>query len=201
MVYMQIKIHQATSDDIEKYVEQLGQLRIEVFKEWPYLYEGDLNYEREYLKSYVTAKDAVCFLLRQDQEVIGASTAIAMSEADKAFAAPLKNLGYPLEKVMYFGESIIQKDYRGGGWGAKFFASREEFARQKGYSYCVFCSVERPDDHPLRPAGYRPLNQFWQRLGYREHPDAKVEFRWKSIGDQQQSVHRLTLWSKKLDPK
>ena len=39
-----------------------------------------------------------------------------------------------------------------------------------GFTHCAFCAVVRPPDHPLRPAGYVPLDAFWTARGY-----AKVE--------------------------
>ena len=39
--------------EIEPHLEALGGLRIVVFREFPYLYEGTLAAEREYLQVYV----------------------------------------------------------------------------------------------------------------------------------------------------
>ena len=39
--------------EIRDYFEDLTQLRMTVFKEFPYLYEGSLEYELEYLETYL----------------------------------------------------------------------------------------------------------------------------------------------------
>jgi hypothetical protein len=34
------------------------------------------------------------------------------------------------------------------------------------FTHVTFCGVVRPADHPLRPADYRPLDDFWLKRGY-----------------------------------
>ena len=38
--------------ELEPHLDALGTLRIAVFREYPYLYDGSLEYEREYLRSH-----------------------------------------------------------------------------------------------------------------------------------------------------
>ena len=38
--------------DLEAVIDDLARLRISVFRDWPYLYDGDLAYERAYLAPY-----------------------------------------------------------------------------------------------------------------------------------------------------
>src|SRR5690242_19351414 len=47
-----IRIERATGAAIEGYLDVLAALRIRVFREYPYLYDGSLAYEQEYLASY-----------------------------------------------------------------------------------------------------------------------------------------------------
>ena len=42
----------------------LARLRITVFRDWPYLYDGTLDYEQEYLAKFAAAKGAVCVIAR-----------------------------------------------------------------------------------------------------------------------------------------
>jgi len=60
----------------------------------------------------------------------------------------------------------------------------------------TFCAVDRPDDHPLRPAGYRPLDEFWTSLGYQRRPELRATFVWKEIGEATESPKHLTFWTK-----
>ena len=38
-------------------LEDVARLRIAVFRTWPYLYDGDLAYEQEYLQTYRDSAD------------------------------------------------------------------------------------------------------------------------------------------------
>ncbi|HRQ91226.1 MAG TPA: GNAT family N-acetyltransferase, partial [Bacteroidia bacterium] len=40
-------------DTLRPHLRELGGLRIAVFREYPYLYDGDLDYEERYLETYV----------------------------------------------------------------------------------------------------------------------------------------------------
>ena len=56
-------------------VPELAKLRVEIFRDWPYLYRGDLDYERGYLAKYADLPDATIVVARVRGRVIGASTA------------------------------------------------------------------------------------------------------------------------------
>ncbi len=71
--------------------------------------------------------------------------------------------------------------YRGGGLYRAFFTEREAHARALGKRISVFCAVQRPADHPLRPQAYQPLEPVWQHFGYVPQPDLVSEFEWKDI--------------------
>ncbi len=66
--------------DIKTYQDQLGELRIEVFKDWPYLYKGDLKYERAYLQRYIQSKNSMALLVFDQDQLVGATTAILLSD-------------------------------------------------------------------------------------------------------------------------
>jgi hypothetical protein len=53
-------------------------------------------------------------------------------------------------------------------------------------------------EHPLRPVGYRPLDDFWQSQGYTKHPELQATFIWKEIGEPAESPKTLTFWLKNL---
>ena len=41
-----------TGDAVAGVLDDLARLRIAVFRDWPYLYDGDVDYERDYLTAY-----------------------------------------------------------------------------------------------------------------------------------------------------
>ena len=183
--------------EIEPWLEKLGRLRIAVFREYPYLYDGDLDYEREYLKVYMRSPRSLVVLLESDGKIVGATTCLPMEDEGPEFQAPFVQAGIGVHSVFYLGESIILPEFRGKGTGHEFFRRRERQAKALGgFRYTTFCAVDRPDDHPARPANYRPLHDFWKRMGYSPRPDLRCEYCWKEIGEDAESPKSLTFWLK-----
>lgn len=184
---------------LEPHLDALGGLRISVFHEYPYLYEGSLEYERDYLQTYLRCERSLVVLAFDGDRVIGATTCLPMVDEGPEFqAAFVKAGGYDLATICYFGESILLPEYRGHGLGKAFFQRREAHAKAIDTSLTTFCAVDRPADHPLRPAGYRPLDAFWQSQGYTKHPKLQATFIWKEIGEAEESPKTLTFWLKNL---
>ena len=103
-----------------------------------------------------------------------------------------------MNSVFYYGESVLLPSYRGRGIGKAFLAKRERHAAERGFSTVAFCAVERPDDHPLKPAGYVPLHGFWRSQGYERHPELATTFRWKDIGEPTETDKPMVFWLKSL---
>jgi GNAT superfamily N-acetyltransferase len=175
-------------------------LRIAVFREFPYLYDGDLAYEEQYLAGYAASPHSLVVVARDGDNVVGASTAMPLTLAPEA-AAPLVAAGVDPARVYYFGESVLLPAYRGRGLGHQFFDHREAAARRFGFSLAAFCAVVRPEDHPLRPAGYTPHDAFWARRGFVRRPELVAHFSWRELGEAAplgETEQSLVLWTKEL---
>ena len=61
-------------EEVLPFLADLGRLRIDVFREFPYLYEGDLAYERDYLRVYANSPPSLVVLLLAGSEIVGATT-------------------------------------------------------------------------------------------------------------------------------
>ena len=194
---MEIRLLQGAA--IASYIEDLARLRITVFREFPYLYDGSLAYEAEYLATYANAADSLCVLVLDGKKVVGASTALPLADETAEFRRPFLAAGRDCARVFYFGESLLLPEYRNRGLGVRFFAEREAHARRLGrFDWCAFCAVERPLDHPRRPADYQPLNAFWGRRGFRHHPELRTEYHWQDLDEQAESAKPMSFWLKEL---
>jgi hypothetical protein len=81
----------------------------------------------------------------------------------------------------------------------RFFEEREAYARRLGrFDWCAFCAVERPKDHPLRPAGYAPLDDFWSKRGYEHRADLCTVLEWQDIGEENESGKPMSFWLKRV---
>jgi GNAT superfamily N-acetyltransferase len=183
---------------IEQYLDDLAALRIEVFREYPYLYEGSRSYEQSYLRAYAASPRSVVVLARDADKVVGAATAMPLEEHAEEVAPALAAAGFDPARCYYFGESVLRAKYRGRGLGHAFFDGREAAARQHGFSIATFCAVERPLNHPRKPADYVPHDVFWNKRGYVKRPDIVASFSWRDLDEAEQSAKPMLFWIKEL---
>lgn len=193
-----IRVVRLTGEDLAAALPEVARLRIEVFRGFPYLYDGDLAYEEEYLQVYRDSDAAIVVGAFDGDRLIGAATGTPMEDHADEFGAALQGTGLALERIFYCAESVLLRDYRGQGIGHRFFDLREEHARTLGRTHCAFCGVVRPADHPLRPEGYRPLDAFWRKRGYAPVEGAVAQFRWKDIDQSHETDHPLQFWMRAL---
>lgn len=179
-------------------IAHLARLRVEVFREFPYLYDGDLDYERKYLRKYVDLPESTLVVARSDGAIVGASTALPLLSAEAEIVAPFRQRGIDPAQVYYFGESVLTREFRGRGVGVKFFEHREARARTLGFRIAAFCAVERPANHPRRPKDYASLDTFWGKRGYTKRPDLATTFSWQDLDEAAATPKPMTFWIKTL---
>jgi GNAT superfamily N-acetyltransferase len=184
---------------INAWLPELARLRIQVFREFPYLYEGSVAYEEKYLKTYADAPDSVIVLVRDGERVVGASSGLPLEAEPPNVIAPFVAHGYDPQRIFYYGESVLLPEYRGRGLGKRFFAEREAHVRELGrFDIACFCAVQRPANHPRRPAGYRPLDALWNRQGFVRHPELQATFSWRDRDEDAESPKPMVFWLKSL---
>ncbi|MDN3556758.1 GNAT family N-acetyltransferase [Halomonas maura] len=183
---------------IAPHLEALARLRIGVFRDYPYLYDGDLAYEAEYLDRYARNPRSLFVLAFDGETLVGAATGQPLVDEVDEFRSPFEAAGYRPERVFYYGESVLLPEYRGQGIGKAFMATRERHAAGEGFGFAAFCAVERPDDHPRKPADYRPLHGFWHSRGYRRTPSLSTTFAWKDLDEAEETAKPMVFWLKAL---
>ena len=182
----------------EQRMEPVAALRIRVFRDWPYLYEGSLEFERKYLATFALCNASFVVLAWDGEQCVGATTALPLANTQAEVRAPFEQAGMDIHQVLYFGESVVLSSHRGQGIGLHFFAAREAHAQALGLRQCAFCAVDRPVDHPLRPAHYVPNDAFWQRRGYTRLPELVSTFSRQDVDQAAATPHALTYWLKTL---
>ncbi len=188
-----------TGPDVAPYRDALAHLRITVFHEYPYLYEGAMEYEAHYLQRYLNCPECLFVMVFDGEKVVGASTGLPMEYECGEFTAPFIREGYDIAKVFYFGESVLLSEYRGQGIGHCFFDEREGFACKQGrFDLTTFCVVERPVDHPLKPADYRSHDAFWGKRGYVKRPELATTFDWRDVDQPAETSHPMVFWTRSL---
>lgn len=179
-----------------EHLDQLAGLRLSIFREYPYLYDGLLEDERRYLSGYA-AQGQVLLAVDNDQ-VAGAITGMPLAEESGAFVEPFRAAGLAPEQYYYIGELLLLPPYRGLGWGSRLLARLEQLVAQQGrYPVCCLATVARPEDHPLRPDRFVPIERFCRRHGYRPIEGVVARVTWREI-DGLSTIKTLTFWQKSL---
>ena len=192
-------IKTCTGPAILEHLDELARLRIEVFRDWPYLYEGNEKYEKKYLKTFAKAPGAVLVLAFEGEKIIGASTGLPMSRETWNVQRPFRAKGMDVGRFFYFSESVLDKNHRGKGLGVRFFEEREAWARSLGgFDWLAFCGVVRPENHPLRPENYRPLDFFWKKRGFERADGLVCQMDWQDVGEAAESRKDLQFWWKNI---
>jgi GNAT superfamily N-acetyltransferase len=193
-----LRVEPLTGARLIAHLPDVARLRMDVFRAYPYLYDGDLAYERDYIAAFAASANAVIVAAFDGDEVVGASTAAPLAAQVDEVTVPFRRRGDDLSMYFYFGESVLRARYRGHGIGVRFFDLREAQALGCGASRAAFCSVVRPSDHPARPTDYEPLDRFWGKRGYAPEPGLICTMSWKEIGAREESPKTMQFWTKRL---
>lgn len=187
-----------TGPAIAPHLQTLSAMRMAVFRAWPYLYDGTMPSEADTMSGFAQSKTSGLVIAFDGTEAVGASTCIHMPEEDEHVTEPFRAVGIDLGTICYFGESVLLPEYRGQGIGVRFFELREAHARtMPGVTISTFCSVERPDNHPLRPDDAVLLDGFWRKRGYAP-TGLSCHMLWKQIDSIGKVDNTLHFWSKTI---
>lgn len=144
--------------EIRRKTSTIAALRINVFKDFPYIYDGSIEYEVKYLGRYLESPSAQFLGAFHHEELAGVATSLPLSEEDDFVKKTFQKNGSNFEDIFYFGESVLLPAYRGQGVGHRFFDLRETATRAYGSKMTAFCAIQREPHHPRKPQNYRPLD-------------------------------------------
>lgn len=197
---MSVELRLLRPAEYARWRADVARLRIEVFRAFPYLYDGDVGYEERYLETYAQSADSLWVLALDGERVVGVSTGLPLADEDPAFKQPFVERGIDPQRVFYFGESVLLPVYRGLGLGHRFFDVREAHARAIGrFDWTAFAAVDRAADDLRRPAGHRDNDAFWAKRGYVRQPGMGFGLTWKELGEAGESEKPLTYWLRALE--
>jgi len=194
-----IKYVPLIGSQLSSQLSALASLRIKIFNEFPYIYVGSEEDERTYLRVYEECPDSMIILVYDDEQVIGALTTIPFAFEHTQIQMPFVQQGFDLSRIFYCGELLLLPEYRGLGLGGRLFTEVDNRVHQLGierFDMICGCVVQRPENHPLRPASFRPLDSFWQKFGYTKRSNLIGTFTWKDIGEAIETPKPMEFWIK-----
>lgn len=199
MLMTDIHVRSFTGSGIKPYLHSIAKLRMEVFKDYPYFENPDLNHELQYLKKLASNKESIAVLIFDNTTLVGLSLGSPLEIESPALHHPFKEHHLKVESYFHFGDSALLKGYRGRGIGHHFFDAREaHVAQYKKFKHICFCVPNCSNSTP--PKDFVPLNDFWRKRGYIHHPEMKCTLSWKKVGGTHPVEHPMSFWIKNLYP-
>ena len=195
---MSLRVEALGGADLRRHIDDVARLRIEVFRDYPYLYAGDPDYERTYLAALAASPGGVIAAAFDGETIVGAATGAPLVDQVPAIVQPFHEHGNDVSEIFYFGESVLTRSYRGRGIGVRFFDVREAQARRLGLTIAVFCAVVRPEGHRLRPADHVPLDQFWRNRGYVPLEGYCCTMSWREVAEGVETPKTMQFWQRRL---
>lgn len=180
---MSLRIDIYVGADSLEFIETVSKVRIDVFKDYPYLYEGDLEYEKKYVQGYTADSKAMIAIARIDGKIAGVSTGIPLisdseivADAKKVFAKDQVDIG----DYYYYGEIIVLPEFRGKSIASRLYAEQDAVVKTWGFKHVCILTVVREQDHPLKPENYKSPDSMWKHLGFFRN-NLTVEYHWPTI--------------------
>ncbi len=177
--------------EVEDYIDQLGHFRIEIFREYPYFYDGSLEYEREYLSRYSRSQRSLVILMVDDQRIVGACTGIPLSQECEEFKEPFE--GEDVDQYFYIGEIMLDKGYRGKGLGKKLFDDYlSHIPKDRYQSLCAY-TVRRVN--PSNTEDDSPIKGLLVSRGFKVLKSKTAYFSWKDVGHTEETIKAFDVWT------
>lgn len=161
LIKMNLRVDVFSGSELAPFIPELARLRMAVFREWPYLYEGSLEYETHYLAKFLNLPESTLVVVRDGERVVGASTALPLAQAEAEFQEPFIQAGLDPQDWYYFGESVLEPAYRGRGLGVAFFST----GRPGPSSSATAGPPSAPSSAPPSTPSSRPITCRWMPSG------------------------------------
>jgi hypothetical protein len=199
MLMTDIHVRSFTGSSLKPYLHSIAKLRMEVFKDYPYFEDPDLNRETQYLRKIAASKETIGVLIFDNTTLVGVSLGSPFNIEEPALHRPFQEHHRAIDSYFYFGDSALLKHYRGRGIGHHFFDAREAHVAQfKKFEHICFCAPHCCDPDPNRPKDYVPFVDFWRKRGYILHPELKCTLSWKKIDETHPTETQMSFWIKDI---
>ena len=197
-----IHVRSFTGSHIKIYLHSIAKLLEELFREYPYFQETNIEQQTKYVRDTASHKDAIAVLIFDNTTLVGISIGVPLSAESAEIHRPFLERQFSIADYYYFSASLLLKPYRGRGIGHHFFDVRETHVQHcKRYTHICFCTPVRPQVDPERPDDYLQLDDFWRKRGYIHHPDMQSHLPWTSIKAQERQpiTKTMSFWIKALN--
>lgn len=191
------------NSELQKILPFIVEQRIALFREYPYLYEGNAKEENTYITWFSKLPHSAVAVAYLGKNPVGFITGTGFTGFSEHFEGSIdlfKRADLNPSAYYYIAEIVILPSYRGNHLSKRLFDALEAYAYKCGYTASCFVT-ESHDVHPLKPKNYRSLKPLWTGLGYAKS-SLFIHFSWLTIQPNNSAVqqeHKLDYWIKDLN--
>lgn len=186
--------------DIAPYLPFMAQMRVKEYAEYPYLYDGDMQEELQYVQWFSTLKHSAMAIAFYNDEPVGFIAGTALTSFDEHFKGScdlFSSAGFDPETYYYFSDAIVMPEHRNKLLLNEMAQAVEEHAQILGYTAgCFVC--ESHASHLLKPKEYKELDPLFKRQGYAK-TDMVISYSWltrQADGTTKVQTHAMNYWIK-----
>lgn len=186
-------------ESITPFLKDITDLCITIYKEYPYCYEGTEEEYFPFIEYYALSDNGIASLLFDNDRPVGIAIGMPMSEMREKYREPFtKARPYEdFDKLFYLGEFLLLKNYRGRGLGKEMYLEIERSVKEnENLKKICFCKIDESNQIHLESENYKPLDGFWEKIGFNKCDDITVIVHWQNVGEVDDSPHKLVYWLK-----
>jgi hypothetical protein len=189
--------------DAEKYTDLLAQLRISEFKEYPYLYSGNIEAERKLVAEYAQDEKGMIVVAKINGKTAGLLSGIPLvsnAQIVSGIKAFFEKQKVNINEYYYCGEGIILPEFRHLGLIKMLLNKQDEQAKKWQFKYVCALTVFRDETYFPKPKAYTSTDSLWTHLGFIK-TNLRTNFIWPTIQKNNSIIEQentVEFWTKTL---
>lgn len=186
--------------DIEPYQNDIADLCVTIFREYPALYEGTREECVPVIETYAHSPYGIACILFDKEKAVGVAIGSALTDKNEYYdEIVLQQHTINPPDFFYLGEIVLLKEYRSQGYGKHLYTEFEQAVKNlNSFSSMLFCKTIEPSDKSLKPTDYYSMNNFWIKQGYAQHATLIINFNWRDLMCHEINEHPMNVWTKPL---
>lgn len=195
-----------TGDAIAPYYRDIKQLRVQYFSKFPYLYVSPSE-EGEDISYYQGSEHTTMGISLQEDKILGLMIGLPLEDFkfQKDFLNVhqqlTKDLGEELKTTFYISELLISEDSEETFIKEVLLLTLEDKIKNNPrYSSLSVMTIERENNHPLKPINYEEESRLYQDHGFKD-TGLTYSFEWpvfQADGSVKKKTDSMRLWINKF---
>ncbi len=139
---------------------------------------------------YARTEDSILVMTKDKERIVGIAMGLPIHASMEQVQQVFYEKKVPFDTCYYFADVFLIKEYRKKKLEFKMIKDFEyAITSLKTYEWIYFCEIVRATNDPRIPSSYRPLDLFWDNLGYLMIPNWTTYIEWLDIGDDEKMAH------------